>query len=175
MDHISGNGGMCNAYTSLVNTNYHFNCSNSAFEESLDRISHFFISPNFSIDSAEKEVKAVDSEYNMSLQSDAWHFFNLIQSLSAEDSNLNRFNCGNIKSLSQDGMRDSLLNFHKTWYSANIMNLTVVSNHSIEDLEKWTTEKFSVIKNYDVKIPDLNEVNCFPEERLGNLVRMVPV
>jgi insulysin len=77
MDHIKNNGGMCNAYTSLDNTNYHFNCSNEAFEESLDRISHFFISPNFSIDSADKEVNAVDSEYNMSLQTDAWHFFNL--------------------------------------------------------------------------------------------------
>jgi secreted Zn-dependent insulinase-like peptidase len=31
------NGGMNNAYTSLTNTNYHFDCSNQAFQEGLDR------------------------------------------------------------------------------------------------------------------------------------------
>ena len=175
MDHIKNNGGMCNAYTSLDNTNYHFNCSNEAFEESLDRISQFFISPNFSIESADKEVKAVDSEYNMSLQTDAWHYFNLVQHLSEPDSNLNRFNCGNVKTLQTDGMRDSLLKFHKTWYSANIMNLAVVSRHPIDKLEQWTTEKFSAIENFNVDIPNLNEVECYPKSRLGQLVKYVPV
>lgn len=33
------NGGMNNAYTSLTNTNYHFDVSNSAFEGGLDRFS----------------------------------------------------------------------------------------------------------------------------------------
>ena len=34
---MSKNGGYDNAYTSLTNTNYHFECSNEAFEEGLDR------------------------------------------------------------------------------------------------------------------------------------------
>lgn len=64
---MSNNGGMHNAFTSLQNTNYHFECSNEAFEEGFDRMSQFFISPNFSVDSAEREVNAIDSEFNMSL------------------------------------------------------------------------------------------------------------
>lgn len=36
---IKNNGGMNNAYTSLTNTNYHFDCSNEAFDEALDRFS----------------------------------------------------------------------------------------------------------------------------------------
>jgi len=35
---IKNNGGYNNAYTSLTNTNFHLECSNEAFEESLDRI-----------------------------------------------------------------------------------------------------------------------------------------
>jgi insulysin len=64
---MQNNGGMNNAFTSLTNTNYHFDCSNDGFEEGLDRLAQFFISPKFSESSAEREVKAVDSEFNMSL------------------------------------------------------------------------------------------------------------
>ena len=106
---IQNNGGMNNAFTSLTDTNFHFDCSNEAFEEALDRFAQFFISPNFSESGTEREVKAVDSEFNMSLQSDDWHFLNLIQSLSNKDSLFNRFDCGNTKSLSQPGMREALL------------------------------------------------------------------
>jgi secreted Zn-dependent insulinase-like peptidase len=41
---------------------------------------------------------------------------------------MNRFNCGNLETLKQPGIREALLNFHKTWYSANIMRLVVNSN-----------------------------------------------
>ena len=34
---IKNNGGYSNAFTSLMDTNYHFECSNEAFEGSLDR------------------------------------------------------------------------------------------------------------------------------------------
>lgn len=65
--YMLNNGGMSNAYTSLTNTNYHFDCSNQAFEGGLDRFAQFFISPSFSESAADREVKAVDSEFNQSL------------------------------------------------------------------------------------------------------------
>jgi insulysin len=61
---MQNNAGRKNAFTSLTNTNYFFDVSNHAFEEGLDRFAQFFISPNFSINGAEREVKAVDSEFN---------------------------------------------------------------------------------------------------------------
>jgi secreted Zn-dependent insulinase-like peptidase len=144
---MTNNGGSNNAYTSLTDTNYHFDCSNEAFEEGLDRLAQFFICPSFSESASEREVNAVDSEFKMSLQHDGWHYFNLLQRISNKDSLLNRFNCGNLKSLSQPGMRESLLAFHKKWYSSNIMTLTVSSRHSIEDLENWVKSKFSSVEN----------------------------
>ena len=61
---MTNNGGMNNAYTSLTDTNYHFDCSNESFEEGLDRLAQFFICPSFSESASDREVKAVDSEYN---------------------------------------------------------------------------------------------------------------
>ena len=77
-DHISNNGGYDNAYTSLLDTNYHFDVSNEAFGETLDIFAQFFLCPLLSESSTEREMKAVDSEYNMSLNSDAWRKISLI-------------------------------------------------------------------------------------------------
>ncbi len=77
-EYITNNGGYNNAYTSLTNTNYQFECSNEGFAGALDRFAQFFIKPLLKEDSTDREMKAVDSEFNQSLQSDAWRFFNLI-------------------------------------------------------------------------------------------------
>ena len=101
MEFMSNNGGYNNAYTSLQNTNYHFECSNKAFKEGFDRLCQFFISPMFSKDSTSREVNAVDSEYKMALQHDAWHKCNLHCSLANKDSHFKKFMCGNKETLNK--------------------------------------------------------------------------
>lgn len=59
-------------------------------------------------------------------------------------------------------MRESLLEFYKKWYSANIMTLTITGNHNMADLEKWTTEKFSAVLNFKVVVPDLADPDPKP-------------
>mmetsp|Transcript_26442 Transcript_26442/g.18758 ORF Transcript_26442/g.18758 Transcript_26442/m.18758 type:complete len:145 (+) Transcript_26442:32-466(+) len=66
-EYIKNNGGYNNAFTSLTDTNFHFECSNEAFKGALDRFAQFFIDPLLGDSAAEREMKAVDSEYNMSL------------------------------------------------------------------------------------------------------------
>ena len=55
------------------------------------------------------------------------------------------------------------------------MTLTISGKHVLEDLEKWATEKFSPVINYDVIIPDLGDPVPFPKEKCGNLIKYVPV
>ena len=69
-EYIKNAGGYSNAFTSLFDTNYHFECSNDAFEGGLDRFAQFYISPLLGESQTEREMKAVDSEFNMMLQSD---------------------------------------------------------------------------------------------------------
>ena len=69
---------------------------------------------------------------------------------------MNKFGCGNAKTLKQEGIREALLNFHKTWYSSNIMKLCVNGNHTIENMEKWVREMFSKVPNKNVQVPALD-------------------
>jgi len=166
---------MCNASTNMTDTNFHFSCSNDGFEGALDRVCQFFISPTFSENSSEREMNAVDSEFKMAMQVDPWHNFNLTQMTSNPDSRFNTFMCGNLDTLKQDGIRESLLDFHKKWYSSNIMCLTVLGNHGLDTLEKWVRERFTPIKNIDVEVPNLCEPHPFPQEYLGKEISFVPV
>lgn len=175
-EYISNNGGYNNAFTSLTDTNYHFEVSNEGFEEAVDRFSQFFLAPLMNESSTEREMKAVDSEYNMSLTNDAWRKFNLIQDLAHKDSQLNRFHCGNLESLKKDGVRESLLEFHRKWYSSNIMNLVLYGKHSLEKLEEWAVTKFSGIENKNVVVPDLSLPKIpFDEENMGQIARFQPI
>ena len=134
------------------------------------------MAPKLNESSAEKEVKAVDSEYNMSLQSDEWRQFMLTQTLAHEDSLLNRFNCGNAETLQQEGIRDVLLAFHKKWYSSNIMKLVVSGKHSLAQLEEWVVKMFSGVENKDVVAPDLSQPKMpFTQENLATIQRMQPI
>jgi len=62
---------------------------------------------------------------------------------------------GNKESLSKPGIERELVNFHKKWYSSNIMCLTLQSNQSLEKLKILARDKFKKIKNKNVKIPNL--------------------
>lgn len=100
----------------------------------------------------------------------------LMQTLAHKDSRLNRFNCGNIESLKQEGIRENLLKFHKTWYSSNIMKLVVSGKHSLDQLEKWAVEMFSPVENINVVVPDLGKPMVpFTHENLGTLQAYKPV
>jgi insulysin len=75
MDYLSKNSGLYNAYTSLMETNYFFECSNQAFQEGLDRFAQFFISPLFLETCVDREMNAVNSEHTLYLKQDMWREF----------------------------------------------------------------------------------------------------
>lgn len=172
---IKDNGGMSNAFTSLTDTNYHFDVSIDAFEEALDRMSQFFLAPAFAESSTEKEMNAVDAEYKQSMQSDAWRTFSLIQENSNPKSLLNRFNCGSLETLQVPGIRDELLAFHKRWYSSNLMSLVLTSNHPLDKLEEWAQKYFGGIENKNIEVPNLVEEPPFTDNEKGMFIRYVPV
>lgn len=95
--------------------------------------------------------------------------------ISAEDSNYNRFDCGNKKSLSDPKIREELLAFHKKWYSSNIMTLCIQGAHSLTAMEQWVTDKFSPVLNHNVVVPDLGLPASYPKTHLSKIVKFVPV
>lgn len=173
--HCSDFGGYDNAYTGLEMTNYHFEVSNEGFDKALDMFAQFFICPLFSKDAVDREMNAVDSENNKNLQSDMWRFFQLLQDQSNPESVLNRFATGNLATLKKDGVVEALKEFHKKWYSSNIMNLVVYSNKELDDIEKMVRDLFSQVENKNVEVPSFADPPCYPQDYLGYLYKIKPV
>ena len=60
---------------------------------------------------------------------------------------IDRFSTGNFDSLKKDNIREYLLKYYKEHYSANLMSLCLVGNHSLDKLEQLAVENFSTIED----------------------------
>lgn len=144
----------------LDSTNYYFQVGHEFLEPALDRFSQFFIAPLFLADCTDRELNAVDSEHKKNLQSDTWRLFQLDKSLSSPSYPYNTFGTGNLVSLKEEptakglDVRQAFMNFHETYYSANLMKLVVLGRESLDQLEQWVVDKFSSVKNKSLKPPE---------------------
>lgn len=157
--YLSEHGGHSNAYTGSENTNYFFEVSPDALEGALDRFAQFFISPLFSPDCTERELKAVDSEHMKNLKNDLWRIEQLKHHLANNSHPYHNFGTGNYTTLKENpeklgiSVRDALFKFHNTYYSANLMRLVIIGKEDLDRLSEWVVEKFSGIKNWNAPIP----------------------
>ena len=186
--YLSAHGGRSNAFTSMTDTNYYFDVGAPYFHEALDRFAQFFIAPLFTPSATEREMNAVDSENAKNLQSDQWRFHQLYKTFSRKDHPYHKFGTGNLYTLKEYpkskgiDIREALLEFHATYYSASIMKLVVYARESLDELEQLVAPMFSGIKNTDRSNPvfegtpfDVNEglrVDVAPVKDLS-LVEMV--
>ncbi|KAJ2867640.1 metalloprotease [Coemansia aciculifera] len=161
--YLSKNSGKYNAYTSFIETNYYFHIFNDALEGALDRFAQFFISPLFNADCVDRELKAVDSEYKGNLQSDPRRTYQLVARTANSTHPFSWFptgNTGSLKGAAEElglDLREELIKFYHKYYSADIMRLVVVGNHSLDVLSEWVTSKFSAIKSKGITKPMINE------------------
>lgn len=79
-DYLSKHGGYSNAYTEAEHTMYYFDVgSSSALPQAMDIFAQFFIAPLMKADSLEREIQAVDSEFDLTIADDElrmralWH------------------------------------------------------------------------------------------------------
>jgi insulysin len=178
--YLSSHGGSSNAYTDLEATNYHFNISADHYAGALDRFSQFFIAPLFLPSSTERELQAVDSEHAKNLQNDMWRSFQLNKSLCRKDHPYSKFGSGNLKTLKDLpnelglDLRTMLLDFHKQYYSANIMKLVLLGKESLDELEELAIKYFSAIENKNIQVPQFPGKPYGPDE-LSKRLKIVPI
>ncbi|KAG1681085.1 Insulin-degrading enzyme [Nymphon striatum] len=178
--YLSLHGGGSNAYTAGDHTNYHFHIVPEHLKGALDRFAQFFLSPLFTESATDREVKAVNSEHEKNIQSDPWRSNQLEKSLSDPNHDFSKFHTGNIKTLDEipksQGIcvREELLNFHKKWYSSNIMGLAVLGKENLDDLTELVLENFPAVENKNVQIPEWN-THPFRQEDLKIKSFVVPV
>lgn len=164
---IAQHGGSRNAYTAREHTNYFFDIQNSSLEPTLDRFSQFFTAPLFNSEFVEREKNAVNSEYLGKIKTDSRRSFAGLQQAFNPKSSYAKFSVGNLETLADrdnDLVRDDLLKFYKTHYSANLMTLVVLANEPLPVLKRWVTEKFSAIPDYGAEKKVFTEPLLSPAE-----------
>lgn len=90
----------------------------------------------FSPSSTDRELEAVNSEYEGNVSKDAWRLSQLEKSTSDPGHPYSYFAIGNTETLRTNpkklgiDIRQVLLDFHKAEYSSNRMSLAVLSNRT---------------------------------------------
>ncbi|CAH8495100.1 unnamed protein product [Heterobilharzia americana] len=178
--YISEHGGHFNAATKPDETTFVFDIAPENLNEVLDIFSQFFVCPLFTESATEREVNAVQSEHEKNISNDTRRLFQLERSLSKSDHDYAKFFSGNRYSLFESSSaqsvntREQLLQFHSTWYSANIMGLVILGKESIDELQKFAEKKFSEVVDRNVVQPSWNETP-WPDICLKKKVFVVPV
>ncbi|XP_062015167.1 nardilysin-like [Rosa rugosa] len=149
--YLSKHGGCSNAYTEVEHTCYHFEVKREFLKGALTRFSQFFVSPLVKIEAMEREVQAVDSEFNQVLQNDACRLEQLQCHTASPGHPFNRFAWGNKKSLSNAmekgiNLREQILKLYRDYYHGGLMKLVVIGGESLDVLENWVLELFGNVK-----------------------------
>ncbi len=158
--YIRSHGGGHNAYTAQENTNYFFDVSAEFLEPTLDRFSQFFISPRFDEKYVDRERHAVHSEYQAKIKDDYRRGYAATKQAMNTKHSHNKFSVGSLKTLADrenSMVRDELIDFYQRYYSANLMTLVILGREPLAELKQMAVEKFSAVKNRNVKPFEDNE------------------
>ena len=156
---LSMHGGNSNAFTAGDHTNYYFDVAADHLERTLDIFASFFTCPLFLDTCTERELNAVDSEHMKNIQTDSWRSYQIVKDICDPKHPYSKFSTGNKFTLldrpSKLGIntRQELIEFHKKYYSSNIMTVAILGKEPINELRSWIVDKFSAIKNNQVEIP----------------------
>nr|KAF6444643.1 nardilysin convertase [Molossus molossus] len=130
---LKKHGGSDNASTDCERTVFQFDVQRKYFKEALDRWAQFFIHPLMIRDAIDREVEAVDSEYQLARPSDANRKEMLFGSLARPGHPMGKFFWGNAETLKHEPKKSNidtytrLREFWMLYYSAHYMTLVVQS------------------------------------------------
>ena len=145
---ISSHGGSCNAMTDGEYTVYQFDVTAEHFPEALDIFAHCFKSPLLSMSAADREIKSIDSEFNIAKMSDGARLQQLLCDAARDKHVLRKFSWGNMESLSTLPKRNKvdihaiLRAFYRKHYLPENMKLVVIAPKSLDELENDVKQCF---------------------------------
>lgn len=174
--YIAEHGGRHNAYTSFENTNYFFDIQAPYLEDALDRFARFFIAPRFDEAYVEREMNAVEAEFQMGLRSDPRRGLDVLQAVMNPEHPFSQFTVGSLETLAdrpEARIRDDLLRFYEQHYSANKMRLVVFGAESLDELEAMVVPRFAPVPNRDIATEEI-DAPLFAPDTLPMQVKVQP-
>ena len=151
--YLEENKGEKNEITGSENTIFYFIIENNKLQNALEIFSRYFLEPIFNKDSFLGEIEQIDQEYQHIISKNEYKPQFILKLMASDKHPFSRFNIGNQLYLKRipdkQGINTYLemIDFHQSHYSSNLMNLVLIGKQSIEVLEEWAKNKFSLIKN----------------------------
>ncbi|XP_057696345.1 nardilysin [Corythoichthys intestinalis] len=179
---LKKHGGSDNASTDCERTVFQFDVQKKHFREALDRWAQFFICPLMIEDAVDREVEAVDSEFQLARPSDSHRKEMLFGGLAVPGHPMSKFCWGNAQTLKHEPRErgintyQRLRQFWSRFYSAHYMTLAVQSKETLDTLEQWVREIFIHIPNNGEPPVDFSHLpRPFDTPDFNKLYRVVPV
>lgn len=173
MQYITDHGGKVNAFTASDRTVYMFSVNNDAYDEALDRFSHFFIDPLFSPNCINRELHAVDQEHSKNIEHDGWRQYMILKETGNPNHPNSAFSTGNAQTLS--GIPQSALkNWYQTHYSADKMHLVMISPLPIDEMRTLAFADFSKVPKLKTTAKQLPDDLTSAVQR-GHMIFIKPV
>lgn len=146
---VTAHGGFDNAYTECEHTLFHFDIIEKHLAGALDRFSQLFIAPLMSVDSMEREMKAVESEFQSNSMDDEVRVSQIYCTMIDESHPASNFIWGNLKTLrdeiAQKELHCKLHDFCRRNYVASQMFLCIQSSVDMSRLERTVVKCFADI------------------------------
>lgn len=153
---IAQHSGAFNAYTAAENTTYFFDIDPAQLDPALDRFAQFFIAPLFTAKYVDRERQAVHAEYMAKIKDDLRREWEVYRELFNPTHPNAKFSVGNLTTLADrkgKSIRDELIDFYQSHYSADLMNLVVVGREDLDHLQQLVTSRFSAVPQRQVDVP----------------------
>jgi secreted Zn-dependent insulinase-like peptidase len=88
----------------------------------------------------------VDTEFKKNLSNQDKRIYQLVKSAIVNPGcQLSRFGTGNLESLKVDNIRERVIKFYKEKYSANLMNVALAGEQSLDALQAMAERHFGSI------------------------------
>ena len=148
--YISERGGTTNAYTDFGITNFHFDVDSDVFVQAIDMFANFFLNPLFLNKYVEKEINAVNSEFELDKLSNQWRYFRLLQILSNASHPFHRFNIGNTETLNISNIQNYLSQYFLERFSSNLMTLVLYGRENVSQMSSLANFSFGHLPNKEI-------------------------
>ena len=137
---------------------------------------HLFKEPLFTKSGTDRELNAIENEYQKGLSSEVRAYINIVKDhIAIPGSLLNRFSTGNLATLQRDDVYDELRQFYLNNYSSNLMNLAIVSKHSVDELQKLAVKHFTGVENRNLPPRDFTNEKVYDlENSFGRIIKIIP-
>lgn len=163
-EYLAKHGGEDNGETSLETTTCYFDVNPAHLHDTLDRFASFFSSPLFNFDSAQREVQAIESEFQQAKNEDDNRHYQLLCHLASPSHPFHGFSWGDKRSLQEqpaargDDMRAALTAFHSKYYSSHLMTAVVLGQEPLDTLQSWAASAFADMPRRELTRPSFESV-----------------